>query len=41
MDDVLCDPDVESQLSLYGEVKELMESHDVRTHDGWKSDQLR
>jgi hypothetical protein len=38
---ILRDPNVEAQLALYGDVRALMESHGVRTHDEWHADQLR
>jgi len=33
---ILRDPDVDAQLALAVDVRALMESHGIRTHDGWK-----
>jgi hypothetical protein len=38
---ILRDPTVEAQLALYAEVRDVMESHGVRTHDDWREEQLR
>jgi predicted nucleotidyltransferase len=38
---ILREPDVDAQLALFGDVRALMESHGVRTHDEWQDAQLR
>ncbi|MDX6476796.1 MAG: hypothetical protein QOH95_2307 [Gaiellaceae bacterium] len=38
---ILREPDASAQLELYEDVRDLMESHGIRTHDGWKEEQLR
>ena len=37
---ILRDPDVDAQLALAADVRALMESHGIRTHDEWKEEQL-
>lgn len=38
---ILREPDVDAQLALFADVRELMESHGVRTHEDWQPHQLR
>jgi hypothetical protein len=38
---ILREPTVEAQLALYEDVRDLMESHGVRSHDEWQAEQLR
>lgn len=38
---ILRDPGVDAQLALFADVRSLMESRGIRTHDEWKTDQLR
>jgi len=37
---ILRNPDVDAQLALATDVRALMESHGIRTHDEWKEEQL-
>jgi hypothetical protein len=37
---ILREPDVDAQLALFADVRALMESRGVRTHDEWKPEQL-
>jgi len=37
---ILRDPDVDAQLALATDVRALMESHGIRTHDEWREEQL-
>jgi hypothetical protein len=38
---ILREPSVDAQLALYDDIRTLMESFGVRTHDEWQADQLR
>jgi hypothetical protein len=38
---ILREPSVDAQLALYDDIRTLMESSGVRTHDEWQADQLR
>jgi hypothetical protein len=38
---ILRQPDVDAQLALFADVRSLMESHGIRTHDEWSAEQLR
>jgi len=38
---ILREPDVDAQLALFSDVRSLMESRGIRTHDAWKAEQLR